>query len=339
MPDATATDCASPTPPAQDRNDAGLPLRPLGRTGLEVSIIGLGGGHMARPAVSEQDSIRLVQTAVDEGVTFFDNAWEYWGGESERRMGLALSAGGRRDRIVLMTKCCGRDRRTAEVHLDESLRRLQTDRIDVWQFHEMNYDNDPDWIFAAGGAIEAALAAKQAGKVRFIGFTGHKSPHILLKLLARDFEWDTCQLPVNVMDAHYRSFQNEVLPELVRRGIAPLGMKSLGGEAQLVTQAGLTPRECRRFALSLPISTLICGMQTLDDLRQDLAIARDFTPLPDAERDELLARVRPQAGDGRYEWFKSTQYFDSPLHREQHGFPPIGHVSQRGPEPKPMSPA
>jgi uncharacterized protein len=313
----------------QERTAAGLPVRPLGRTGLEVSIIGLGGGHMARPAVPEQDSIRLVQTAVDEGVTFFDNAWEYWGGESERRMGIALAAGGRRDKVVLMTKCCGRDRHTAESNLHESLRRLQTDVIDVWQFHEIVYDSDPEWIFAPGGAIEAAVAAKQAGKVRFIGFTGHKSPHIMLRMLEQDFEWDTCQLPINVMDAHYRSFQNEVLPELVKRGIAPLGMKSLGGDAQLVTEAGLTPAECRRYALSLPISTLICGMQTLENLRQDLEIARSFTPLTEAERAELLARVRPVATDGRYEWFKSTQYFDSPLHREQHGFPPIGHVSER----------
>ena len=157
---STITELAALTPPPDERNDAGVPVRPLGRTGLKVSIIGLGGGHMARPAVSEQDSIRLVQTAVDEGVTFFDNAWEYWDGESERRMGRALAAGGRRERVVLMTKCCGRDRAMAEANLDESLRRLQTDRIDVWQFHEMNYDNDPDWIFAPGGAIEAAVAAK-----------------------------------------------------------------------------------------------------------------------------------------------------------------------------------
>ncbi|MBW3540061.1 MAG: aldo/keto reductase, partial [Planctomycetes bacterium] len=169
-------------------------------------------------------------------------------------------------------------------------------------------------------------------KVRFLGFTGHKSPHILLKMLQHDFDWDTCQLPINVMDAHFRSFQREVLPELNRRGIAALGMKSLGGEAQLVTEAGLSPAECRRYALSQPISTLICGMQTLENLRQDLEIARSFTPLSEAEERELLDRVRPVAGDGRYEWFKTTQYFDSNLHRDQHGYPPIRHVGDRAKE-------
>ena len=330
MPDFHTLDqLAALTPPVAERNHAGIPVRPLGRTGVNVSIIGLGGGHMSRPAVSESDAIRLVQTAVDEGVTFFDNAWEYWGGESELRMGRALAAGGRREQVTLMTKCCGRDRQTAMSNLEDSLSRLQTDCIDVWQFHEMNYDNDPDWIFAPDGAMEAAVAARQAGKVRFIGFTGHKSPHIMHKLLSCDFDWDTCQLPINVMDAHYRSFQREILPELVRRGIAPLGMKSLGGDAQLVTDAGLTPAECRRYALSLPISTLICGMQTLDNLRQDLAIARDFTPLSPTERAGLLARIESQATDGRHEWFKSTRFFDSALHREQHGFPPISHVSEK----------
>lgn len=304
--------------------DGDIPVRPLGTTGLNVSIIGLGGGHLCRPHVSEQMSVRIVQTAIDEGVTFLDNAWEYWDGESERRMGLALQ--GRRDKVVLMTKVCGRDRKTAEQHLHDSLRRFQTDHIDVWQFHEMNYDNDPDWIFAPGGALEAAVAARQAGKVRFIGFTGHKSPHILLRMLQQDFDWDTCQLPINVLDAHYRSFQREVLPELNRRGIGAIGMKSLGGDAQFVKSVGLTPGQCRRYALSLPISTLVTGVESLENLRQDLEIARTFTAMNDEEKRSLLEQVREVASDGRHEWFKSTQYYDSKIHRQQHGFPPIGSV-------------
>ena len=244
-----------------ERNAAGIPLRTLGRTGLKVSIIGLGGGHIVRPNLSEQDSITLVHAAIDAGVTFMDNAWEYHNGESERRLGLALKD--RRDQVTLMTKVCARDRATAEAELHDSLRRLQTDVIDVWQFHEVNYDNDPDWIFAAEGAIEAALAARDAGKVRFIGFTGHKSPHILQGMLDKDFPWDTCQMPINVMDVHYRSFQKEVLPELNRRDIGVIGMKSLGGSGQLVKDAGLTAQVCRRYALSRPISTrMSCGPQS-----------------------------------------------------------------------------
>ena len=270
---------------------------------------------------------RLIHMAIDAGVTFFDNAWEYHGGESERRMGLGLR--GRRARVVLMTKVCARDRKTAEQQLHDSLQRLRTDVIDVWQFHEINYDNDPDWLFAPGGAIEAALAAREAGKIRFIGFTGHKSPHILRNMLEHEFAWDTCQLPINVLDAHYRSFQREILPELNRRGIAALGMKSLAGDGQLVRDMGLTPEQCRRYALSQPISTLITGIESIENLQQDVQIARNFTPMTSEEQAELLETVRPQATDGRHEWFKSTQYYDSAYHREQHAFPPIGHVTNQ----------
>ena len=311
---------------ALERNSAGIPIRELGTTGLKVSIVGLGGGHFCRKHIDEAASVRLVHTAIDEGLTFIDTAWEYHGGESERRMGIALE--GRRDKVVLMTKVCGRDRRTAEDNLNESLRRLRTDVIDVWQFHEMNYDNDPDWVCGADGALEAAVAARTAGKVRFIGFTGHKSPHILLNMLKQDFEWDTCQMPINVMDAHYRSFQNEVLPELNRRGIGCIGMKSLGGDGQMI-EAGLTPQQARGYALSLPISTLVCGIESMDNLRQDLAIARNLMPLSAAQMNALRKQVEDQATDGRNEWFKSTQYYDSAAHRDQHGFPPIGTVGPR----------
>ncbi len=304
-----------------ERNAGGVPVRELGKTGVKVSIIGLGGGHLVRPALDEQGAVRLIHAAIDAGVTFMDNAWEYHNGESERRMGLALQ--GRRDAVTLMTKVCGRDRKTAEAELHDSLRRLQTDVIDVWQFHEINYDNDPDWICRADGALEAALAAQQAGKIRFIGFTGHKSYHIHQKMLAQDFAWDTCQLPVNVLDANFRSFQNNVLPELERRRIGAIGMKSLGGRGQLITELGLTAEQCRRYALSQAISVLVCGMTSMEDLQQDVAIARNFTPMTEAEQKELAASVYAEASDGRHEWFKTTQRFDSQIHREQHGFPPI----------------
>lgn len=304
-----------------ERNSGGIPVRPLGKTGLKVSIIGFGGGHFVRPTLDEQAAIHLLHTAVDAGVDFIDTAWEYHKGESERRLGLALKE--RRDQVTLMTKVCARDRKTAEEQLHDSLRRLQTDRIDVWQFHEVNYDNDPDWIFQADGAIEAAVAAQQAGKIRFIGFTGHKSPHILQKMLAYDFAWDTCQFPVNVPDAHYRSFQTEFLPEVNRRQIGVIAMKSLGGAGQMVTKLGLTAQQCRRYTLSQPVSTLVCGIESLENLQQDLEIARAFTPMAQEEQDQLRAAVYQEATDGRHEWFKSTQRFDSQYHRDQHGFPAL----------------
>lgn len=305
-----------------ERNAGGVPVRPLGKTGLKASIVGFGGGHFVREGIDEQTSVRLVQAAVDGGMTFIDTAWEYGNGESERRMGLALK--GRRDQVVLMTKVCARDKETALAQLHDSLRRLQTDVIDVWQFHEVNYDNDPEWIFRPGGAIEAAVEARQAGKVRFIGFTGHKSPHILQKMLDQDFAWDTCQMPVNVLDAHYRSFQREILPELNRRQIGVIAMKSLGGAGQLITQVGLTAEQCRRYALSQPVSTLVCGIESMENLQQDLDIARNFTPMSAEEQERLRAAVYEQATDGRHEWFKSTQRFDSQYHRDQHGFPASG---------------
>lgn len=301
------------------RNAGGLPLRPLGKTGLMVSLIGIGGGHLCRKHIAESESIRLLKVAIDEGITFMDNAWDYWDGESERRMGKALK--GRRDEVVLMTKVCGRDRQTAEEHLHDSLRRLQTDVIDVWQFHEINYDNDPEWLFRAGGAIEAAVAAQKAGKVRFLGFTGHKSPHILAEMLSIDFPWDTCQIPVNVVDYHFRSFTKEILPVASEREMGIIGMKSLGGDAQIIEGAGLTAQECRGYALSLPISTLVCGIESLENIKQDVEIARSFQQLTETEMAQLRDKVRDEATDGRHEWFKTTQYYDAKLHRVQHGLP------------------
>lgn len=302
-----------------ERNSDGLPVRTLGKTGLKVSVIGFGGGHCVRPYIDEAMTVRLIQSAIDQGVSFMDNAWEYHQGESERRMGLALK--GRRGAVTLMTKVCARDAKKAEEELHDSLRRLQTDVIDVWQFHEINYDNDPEWIFRDDSVLEVALKAREAGKVRFIGFTGHKSPHILQKMLDKDFDWDTCQMPINVADAHYRSFQNEILPELNKRNIGVIGMKSLGGRGQLVIDLGLTAEQCRSYALSLPISTLVCGVESAENLQQDVEMARNFKPMSEAEQKALADQVYEEATDGRYEWFKTTQFFDSQYHQEQHGFP------------------
>ena len=302
-----------------------IPMRPLGKTGIKVSLLGLGGGHIAREDMSEAESVRLIHTAIDAGITFLDNAWEYANGEAERRMGLGIQ--GRRDKVTLMTKVCARDAATAETQLHESLQRFNTDYIDVWQFHEINYDNDPEWITGSGGALQTAIKARDAGKIRCIGFTAHKSPHIVRKMLNQGFDWDTVQMPITIMDPHYRSFIREILPILNERGIACIGMKSLGGEGQFVANAKLSAIDCRRFAMSQPISTLVTGMESLKDVAQDVEIARDFKPMSQAEQSALLESVRKVAGDGRHEWYKSTQFYDSPCHRNQHGFPPIGHVN------------
>ena len=295
-----------------------LPTRPFGRHPDRVSIIGLGGGHLSRPTVTDQEAERIIRTALDNGVTFFDNSWDYGDGVSEHRYGQALA--GHRDDIFLMSKVCDRTRDGALRQLDESLRRLRTDYLDLWQFHEINYDNDPEWIFEPGGAAEAAEIAKAQGKVRYVGFTGHKSPHIFKGMLAADYEWDACQMPVSVFDHQYRSFTVDILPELKRRGIACIGMKSLGGNGQFVTEAGLTPQELRRYALSQPITSLACGAVTMDNVLQDLEIARTFTPLSRDEQQALRDRVRREATDGRHEWFKTSTYFDAPYHAAAHGF-------------------
>src|SRR4051794_33351566 len=228
-------------------SSGGIPLRPLGRTGVTVSLLCLGGHSSTNPKkLSEKESLRLIQRAVDEGITFMDNCWDYHDGGAEERMGKALAEGGRRDKVFLMTKVCGRTAREAQSNLEDSLRRLKTDRIDLWQFHEMVYDNDPDWIFAEDGAIHTGLKALKEGKVRYLGFTGHKDPIIHLKMLAKPYPWASVQMPLNVMDAHYRSFQKLVLPELVRRNIGVLGMKSLGGSGSIVSQAGVPVEDALR---------------------------------------------------------------------------------------------
>jgi predicted aldo/keto reductase-like oxidoreductase len=303
------------------KNSGQIPLRPFGRSGEMVSVMSLGGHASTNPQkLSEDESVRLIQRSVDEGITFLDNCWDYHDGVAEERMGRALSNGGRRDKTFLMTKVCGRTAKEAQSNLEDSLRRLKTDRIDLWQFHEIVYDNDPDWIFADDGAIHTGLKALREGKVRYLGFTGHKDPSIHLKMLAKPYEWSAVLMPLNVMDFHFRSFQKEVLPELLRRGIAPLGMKSLGGNGSIVSKAGVRVEDALRYVLSLPIATLVSGIDSERILDQNLKIVREFRPLSDDERGAIEKRTLDLAGDGRFELFKSSKAFDGPVHRKQHGF-------------------
>jgi uncharacterized protein len=306
---------------ADDASSKGLPTRPLGKTGERVSIICLGGWHIGA-VKDETEAIKIMHTALDEGLTFFDNAWDYHDGGSEEIMGKALSMNGKRKQCFLMTKNCGRDAKTIKQHLDDSLRRLRTDHIDLVQFHEINYDNDPDWILERGGLAEM-LKAQKAGKVRFIGFTGHKDPRIHLEMLTRYNKWDTVQMPINICDYFYRSFQRLVVPEANKRGVAPLGMKSLGGgsdhKGRFIAAGVCSAAEARRYALSQDIASLVCGIDSMEVLKQDIGIARNFKRLNEDELKELRDKVKAVAGDGRHERFKSTQLFDGPYHRQQHG--------------------
>jgi len=300
-----------------------MPTRPLGRTGANVSLLCFGGWHFAQPELTDDQSIRLVQRAADSGFTFFDNAWDYHEGRSEELMGRALSEGGRRKNVFLMTKNCARDAAGTRTHLEESLKQLRTDYLDLWQFHEINYDNDPDWIVEKG-ALAEALKAQKEGKVRFIGFTGHKAPHIFLKMLPVH-TWDTVQLPVNVCDYWYRSSIHELLPKLADQGIGAIGMKSLGGgnlaDGGVIPAGGVCDaEEAIRYALCQTISSLVVGIDSEKVLDQDLAIGEKFTPMTPRELHDLQEKVKPVATDGRFEPSKSTQNFDGPYHRRQHGF-------------------
>jgi predicted aldo/keto reductase-like oxidoreductase len=298
-----------------------VPRKPLGRTGEQVSIIGLGGYHLGT-LKSADDVTKIVQEAIDAGISFFDNAWEYNDGRSEEWVGQALK--GRRDKIFLMTKVCthGRDKKVALQQLEESLKRLRTDHLDLWQVHEVIYENDPDLHFAKGGVIEALDQAKKDGKVRFVGFTGHKHPSIHLKMLAHDYPFDTVQMPLNCFDGTYRSFEQQVLPELQRRGIAALGMKSLGGDGQPMLHGAVNATEALRYAMSLPVATTISGIDSLTVLHQNLEIARGFKPMSPAEMQALRDRCSPLAADGHLELYKSTKRYDGGVGREQHGYPP-----------------
>ncbi len=303
-----------------------IPRRAFGRTGVEVSALALGGYHIAL-AKTERESTRIVQEALDAGLTFMDNAWEYHDGRSEELMGKALE--GRRHEAFVMTKLCthGRDRRVAMRQLEESLRRLKTDYLDLWQIHEVVYENDPDLHFAPGGAIEALEQAKREGKVRFVGFTGHKHPDIHLRMLSRGFPFDACQFPLNVFDATFRSFEQRVLPEVIRLGIAPLGMKSMCGEGIPVKKRAVTPTEALRYAMSLPVASTVSGIDSLKILRQNLRIARDFTPLSAEEMRRLRERCAEAASDGSFELYKTSMKFEGPPGRKEHKFPPLDELA------------
>jgi len=263
-----------------------------------------------------------MHAAIDEGINFFDNAWDYHDGRSEELMGKALAMDNRRSTVFLMTKNCERDYAGSKRNLEESLRRLKTDHLDLWQFHEMVYDNDPDWVFEKGG-LKAALEARKEGKVRFIGFTGHKDPRIHLKMLGKPHDWDSAQMPVNVMDPHYRSFTAEVIPVCLKKNVGVIGMKGLGGghpNGRFLDEVGLTSDECYRFCLSQPVTAQVMGITSMQQLKQDVALARGFKPLSEDETKALSSRVKDVAGDGRHELFKSTKTYDGPHHRKQHGF-------------------
>jgi predicted aldo/keto reductase-like oxidoreductase len=298
-----------PSPRSESRN--GIPYRTLGRSGEKVSLIGLGGYHLGSQA-DPQESIRIIRTGLDEGVNFLDNCWDYNGGESEIRMGNALRDG-YRQKAFLMSKIDGRTKAAAASQINESLRRLQTDRIDLLQFHEVIRDTDPDRIFAEGGGMEAVLEAKKAGKIRFIGFTGHKSPDIHLKMLdtaaKHGFACDTVQMPLNVMDAHFNSFEKKVLPVLLKNNLGVLGMKPMGDHVILESKTA-TPVECLHYAMSLPTSVVITGCDSLPILQQALHAARSFQPMNSSQVAELLTRTAKAAEAGQFELYKTSHRFD-----------------------------
>jgi predicted aldo/keto reductase-like oxidoreductase len=294
---------------AESRN--GIPYRRLGHTGEKVSVIGLGGYHLGKQA-DPQESIRIIRSGLDEGINFLDNCWDYNGGESEVRMGNAL-LDGYRQKAFLMSKIDGRTKAAATNQITESLRRLQTDRIDLLQFHEVIRDNDPDRIFAAGGAMEAVLEAQKAGKIRYVGFTGHKSPDIHLKMLAtaakHNFTFDSVQMPLNVMDAHFNSFEKKVLPVLLKSDIGVLGMKPMGDHFILDSKTA-TAVECLHYSMSLPTSVVITGCDSLPILQQALQAARSFKPLESSEVASLLAKTAKAAEAGQFELYKTSHNFD-----------------------------
>jgi predicted aldo/keto reductase-like oxidoreductase len=295
----------------------GMIYRKLGSTGERVSAIGLGGAHLGRP--SEEEAIRIVRSALDRGLIFLDNCWDYSNGMCEVRMGKALRDG-YRQKAFLMTKFDGRTNKAAAQQIDESLQRLQTDHIDLIQFHENIRLDDPDRFFAAGGALEAVMDAKQAGKIRYIGFTGHKDPLVHERMLEmakqHNFHFDSCQMPLNPMDAHFRSFANNVVPKLVEQGIAVLGMKPMGSGIILQSNT-VTPIECLHYALNLPTSVVITGCDSMKILDQAFEAARTFRPMTEAEVIAMLDKTREAAMNGQYEKFKVSTVFDGTIKNPQ----------------------
>ena len=297
-----------------------IPLRKFGRSDAKISALGFGGHHLG-DAPDQKTAVEIVHQAVDGGMTFFDNCWEYRRGKTEIWMGAGLQ--GRRDKVFLMTKTCphGRDASLALQMLEESLRRLQTDHLDLWQVHGMAFDNDPELFIRRNGAAEALEKAKKDGKVRFVGFTGHQNPKVHLAMLKTGFPFDSVQMPLNAFDANFRSFEQQVLPELNKRGIAALGMKPLNGHGEAIKHGVITAEEALRYAMSLPVATTITGIDSLEVLHQNLQIAQNFTPMTEAEMNELRTRCKPDSADGRYEVYKLSLKFDNPESRIAHGFP------------------
>ncbi|HEX4264936.1 MAG TPA: aldo/keto reductase [Verrucomicrobiae bacterium] len=317
---ATAAVAATGLPVQAVETPNEIPQRELGRTGEKVSCIGLGGSHIGK-VEDEQEGIRIMRSAIDRGLTFMDNSWDYNDGDgaSETRMGKALRDG-YRDKVFLMTKFDGRTKKEAAKQIDESLRRLQTDHLDLLQLHEVIRLEDPDRAFAEGGAIEALKEAQKAGKCRFVGFTGHKDPTVHLRMLEaaakHDFHFDTVQMPLNVMDAHFRSFQHQVLPELVKQGIGVLGMKSMGSGVILKSKV-VKPIECLHYALNLPTSVVITGIDSMKILDQAIEAAKTFKPMTEEQVASLLARTADAAKDGKFELFKTAMKFDSTAQHPQ----------------------
>jgi aryl-alcohol dehydrogenase-like predicted oxidoreductase len=303
------------------QTDSAVQRRAFGRTGVDVASFGIGGYHLVLS--KDRDLVtRIVAMALDAGANFVDTAWEYHEGLSEELLGYALK--GRRHEVFLMSKVCthGRDRALGMRMLEDSLRRLQTDHLDLWQLHELNFDNDPELAFRPDGGVEALAQAKREGKVRFVGFTGHKDPSIHLKMLSYGFAFDAVQMPLSAFDATFRSFERQVLPEVNRLGMAAIGMKVMGGGGEPLKTGVITAAEGLRYALSLPATTILSGMDSLEVAEENLAAAKSFAPMNEAEMTELRERVRPYAADGRVELFKTTAKYDGPVVREQHGYPP-----------------
>ncbi len=297
-----------------------IPTREFGRTGARVSALGVGGHHLGQ-AKDEDEAIRIVREALDSGITFFDNCWEYHLGVSELLLGKGLA--GNRSKAFLMTKVCshGREKILAMQMLEQSLRRLQTDHLDLWQIHGVSFDNDPDLFIRPNGAAEALAEAQKQGKVRFTGFTGHKDPRIHLKMIATGFPFDAVQMPLNAFDATFRSFEQKVLPAIIERGWAVIGMKSMGGAGDAITQGVLSAEEALRYAMSLPVSVTVAGIDKLEVLHQNVQIAQDFKPMSSGEMEGLRERCRQAASDGRFELYKTSIKYDNPQARMAHEFP------------------
>jgi aryl-alcohol dehydrogenase-like predicted oxidoreductase len=321
MPAGTSSKAASRIPrvnqPGTMRGE--MLYRKLGSTGEEVSVIGLGGSHLGQPLVPEDEALRLIHEGIDRGINFLDNAWDYNEGRSEERVGKALSQGGYRNKAFVMTKIDGRTKETATNQINDSLKRLKVDHIDLLQHHEVLRYDDPDRIFNQGGSMEAVLAAKEAGKIRYIGFTGHKDPHIHLSMLEvaqrNGFHFDTVQMPINIMDAHFRSFSQLVVPEAVRQNIAVLGMKCFGSgvlfKSSVLKDGAITPVECLHYSLNLPISVQITGINSKMLLDQAFDAVRSFHPMDESAVAALIAKSENAAMNGEFELFKTTSHFDT----------------------------